>query len=174
PVISQAVGVPMYAHVARHARRKTNPPNDSWVAFSQDPRGYKKWPTFMVGLWQTHVYVQFGVIYESAQKAVLGQAVQTLDLAQLREKLPVGTRVYGDYMVPGGNSLAALSDEQLRALAQRVQEVKKADLLFGVEWPRETVLAMSPNAFEANLIERCRQLAVLYPLAMGKEGATLS
>ncbi len=31
-----------FAHVARHARRTVNPPDDTWVAFAGDRRGYKK------------------------------------------------------------------------------------------------------------------------------------
>lgn len=173
PVLSTAVGVPMYAHVAKHARRKTNPPRDSWVAFSQDPRGYKKWPTFMVGMWQTHVYAQFGVIYESPNKALLGRAIEAADGTAWRTQLPAGTRVYADYMTPGGEELAQMSALRLSELARRVQTVKQADLLFGVEWPRQEVLELSPHAFTEALIDTCQRLATLYPLAMGQEGATL-
>lgn len=42
PVLSELVDQPVYAHVARHARRTVNPPDDTWVAFGPDRRGYKK------------------------------------------------------------------------------------------------------------------------------------
>jgi len=33
-----------YPHIAKHARRTVNPPNDSWVAFAPAKRGYKSLP----------------------------------------------------------------------------------------------------------------------------------
>lgn len=34
PALSQLTGEEMYAHVAKHARRSVNPPNDTWVAWA--------------------------------------------------------------------------------------------------------------------------------------------
>ena len=50
PGVSRATGSPAYAHVARHARRTVNPPDDTWVAFGPDLRGYKKHPHFKVAV----------------------------------------------------------------------------------------------------------------------------
>ncbi|WP_397261357.1 DUF1054 family protein [Peribacillus simplex] len=33
--MSVLTGDEMYPHVAKHARRKVNPPNDTWVAFAK-------------------------------------------------------------------------------------------------------------------------------------------
>ena len=40
--VARVGGAPAFAHVAKHARRTVNPPNDTWVAFACDKRGYKK------------------------------------------------------------------------------------------------------------------------------------
>jgi uncharacterized protein YktB (UPF0637 family) len=40
----------LHAHVARHARRTVNPPDDTWVAFGPDRRGYKKLQHFKVAV----------------------------------------------------------------------------------------------------------------------------
>ena len=56
-----------FYHVAKHARRKVNPPNDTWVAFSTNKRGYKMLPHFQIGLWGTHAFIYFGLIYECPQ-----------------------------------------------------------------------------------------------------------
>lgn len=53
---------------SKHARRKVNPPNDTWVAFSTNKRGYKMLPHFQIGLWGTHAFIYFGLIYECPQK----------------------------------------------------------------------------------------------------------
>src|SRR4029453_11001355 len=38
------------AHVAKHMRRTVNPPDDTWVAFAADKRGYKKHCHFKVAV----------------------------------------------------------------------------------------------------------------------------
>jgi len=49
PAVSRATGGDAYAHVAKHARRTVNPPEDTWVAFGPDARGYStatlRWPS---------------------------------------------------------------------------------------------------------------------------------
>ena len=42
PKLSVLVDCPLYVHVAKHARRTVNPPEDTWAAFGGNPRGYKK------------------------------------------------------------------------------------------------------------------------------------
>src|SRR5687767_9251641 len=42
PRISPLVDRPLHVHVAKHARRTVNPPDDTWAAFGSDRRGYKK------------------------------------------------------------------------------------------------------------------------------------
>lgn len=50
PAIARATATDAYAHVAKHARRTVNPPDDTWVAFGPDARGYKKTPHFKVAV----------------------------------------------------------------------------------------------------------------------------
>ena len=41
PKVSALVDRPLYVHVAKHARRTVNPPDDTWAAMAASPRGYK-------------------------------------------------------------------------------------------------------------------------------------
>src|SRR5947207_816856 len=50
PKVSPLVDVPLYVHVAKHARRTVNPPDDTWAAFGASPRGYKKDVHFKVAV----------------------------------------------------------------------------------------------------------------------------
>src|SRR5690606_33022218 len=50
PEIAGLVDRPVWAHVARRARRTVNPPDDTWVAFAGDRRGYKKDAHFKVAV----------------------------------------------------------------------------------------------------------------------------
>jgi uncharacterized protein YktB (UPF0637 family) len=48
--VARVGGGPAFAHVAKHARRTVNPPSDTWVAFAEDKRGYKKHCHFKVSV----------------------------------------------------------------------------------------------------------------------------
>jgi len=50
PPVARLVETEVFPHVARHARRTVNPPDDTWVAFGPDRRGYKKAPHFKVAV----------------------------------------------------------------------------------------------------------------------------
>lgn len=76
PSLSALTGDEMFPHVAKHARRSVNPPADSWVAFANSKRGYKKLPHFQIGLWETHVFVWFAIIYESPIKEEYGKLLE--------------------------------------------------------------------------------------------------
>ncbi|KUO97144.1 DUF1054 domain-containing protein [Ferroacidibacillus organovorans] len=162
--LAAQLGRPVFAHVAKHARRKTNPPKDSWVAFSQDQRGYKKWPTFMLGMWSSHVFLQFGFIYESPYKAAFAKLVLE-NLESTRTLLPPDFLVYKDHMTTSGVALAALTDEAYKQLVGRSAEVKRGDLLFGREWSKAYVQSVSPDALLDELDETLELLCRLYPLA---------
>lgn len=66
--LSSLSGDEMFVHVAKHARRTKNPPNDTWAALASSKRGYKKLPHFQIGMWESHVFIWFAVIYESPIK----------------------------------------------------------------------------------------------------------
>src|SRR5207253_2263610 len=54
---------------AKHARRTVNPPDDTWVAFAPDRRGYKKHCHFKVAVSRNCVRFLFEVGPEHADKA---------------------------------------------------------------------------------------------------------
>lgn len=154
----------VFVHVAKHARRKTNPPKDSWVAFSQDRRGYKKWPTFMLGMWSSHVFLQFGFIYESPYKAAFANLVLE-NLEMTRTLLPPDFLVYKDHMTPSGVALETLTDDAYEQLVARSASVKRGDLLFGREWSKAYVQSLSASALLDEFDETLQKLCRLYPLA---------
>ena len=56
--LAQKAGEPLFPHVAKHARRSVNPPEDTWVAFGPEKRGYKKYPYVGVAVSQFGVHTQ--------------------------------------------------------------------------------------------------------------------
>lgn len=45
------------AFIAKHARRHSNPPPNTWVAFAQNKRGYKMVPHYEIGVWDDRLFV---------------------------------------------------------------------------------------------------------------------
>ena len=69
PPIGRAVRTDVFPHVARHARRTVNPPDDTWVAFGPDRRGYKKAPHFKIAVSRHCVRFLFEIGPEYAFKS---------------------------------------------------------------------------------------------------------
>src|SRR5439155_647292 len=68
PAVRRATAGETFAHVARHARRTINPPDDTWVAFGPDARGYKKHCHFKVAISRHAVRFLFEVGPEHGDK----------------------------------------------------------------------------------------------------------
>jgi uncharacterized protein YktB (UPF0637 family) len=68
PAVARSVGGDTFAHVAKHARRTVNPPDDTWVAFAPDKRGYKKHCHFKVAISRHCVRFLFEIGPEHADK----------------------------------------------------------------------------------------------------------
>lgn len=75
PALSHRWGMPAYAHVARHLRRRVHPPEDTWVAWSTSARGYKAEIHFEVGLSRLSAFVRLAALPEAgpAKMALLNQ-----------------------------------------------------------------------------------------------------
>jgi uncharacterized protein YktB (UPF0637 family) len=68
PDVTRIGGDEAFAHVARHARRTVNPPDDTWVAFALDRRGYKKHCHFKVAVSRSALRFLFEAGPEHADK----------------------------------------------------------------------------------------------------------
>jgi len=118
-------GETYYPHVAKHLRRTTNPPNDTWVAFSTNKRGYKMLTHLQIGLFGSHVFVLYGVIYESPEKEKVAETLLK------KEKMILALEDFimkRDHMQ---EACEAIEAEALHANILRLKNVKKGELLFG-------------------------------------------
>lgn len=166
PGLTALCGRPMYPKVALHARRTVNPPDDTWMAWSANPRGYKMLPHFQVGLWSTHAFIQVGVIYEAEGRAAYAGALLA-NLEQVRAALPPHYRWLEDYTQRHGTLHTDMTDADFRRMAQRLQTRKEADCMAGLEVPRAQAEALSPAAFVGLATEVFRHLLPVWQLAAG-------
>lgn len=131
PLLSAMCGEPMFPHVAKHARRTVNPPNDTWVAWSQSKKGYKAYPHFQVGMWSTHLFIQFAIIYESPNKTVFAKHMKQ-QLGDVMEAVPTRFFWSTDHMNPAVTPHAKMDEGALTAAADRLERVKQSEILCGL------------------------------------------
>src|SRR5213594_483414 len=120
--VARIGGGEAFMHVAKHARRTVNPPDDTWVAFAADRRGYKKHAHFKVALSRHCVRFLFEVGPEHADKKRWGAAWKK----SAPNLAPVLRRVKGlawfknEHDDDAAAPLGDLSSEQLAGLADEL------------------------------------------------------
>ncbi|TMW73044.1 YktB family protein [Alteribacter natronophilus] len=128
--LTEKTGEDMFPHVAKHARRKVNPPDDTWVAVAHNKRGYKKLPHFQIGLFESHVFVWFAVIYESPIKShFAGLLKEQKD--ELISHIPDDYVWSADHTKPEVSVQEEMAEADLDQLFNRLETVKKAEILCG-------------------------------------------
>src|SRR5262249_33826644 len=151
----------MHLHIAKHARRTTNAPVDTWFAVSQSKRGYKMFPHFQIGLFDDHVFVWLALIYELPHKREMAETL----LARASDWLPCIPKSYVlsmDHMEKDAVSFGALSKEELRSTLARFRDVKKAEWLLGRQVMAGDPILVDGKAFIALAKETFDTLLPLY------------
>ncbi|MFC7061347.1 YktB family protein [Halobacillus seohaensis] len=151
PDVTAMTGDEMFVHVARHARRKTNPPNDTWAAIASNKRGYKKLPHFQIGLWGTHVFIWFAVIYESPIKEDYAKKLLR-DKEEVLSLVPENFVWSIDHTKPEAINHSEVSNEKFIKMLERLEQVKKAELLCGLNIYRDDDRLKDPDQF----LQLCR------------------
>lgn len=164
PILTDMLGQEMHPHVAKHARRTVNPPDDTWVAWAHDKRGYKKHPHFQVGLWQTHLFVWFALIYESPFKADFARQALP-EITTIKESIPNHFVWSQDHMQPEAVRHEHITEEELAKMLGRLEKVKKAELLCGLHIPRHESILKDGEALQKQIIQTFEVLKPLYDLA---------
>ena len=146
PLLSVMAGEEIFAHVAKHARRTINPPKDTWVAFAGNSRGYKMQPHFQIGLWGTHVFIWFAIIYEAPQKNKFGEILES-HVDKIFYDIPKDFVWSTDHMKPDAQKHEQLTTHDLTNMFVRLQTIKKAEILCGYNIPKEQAIEMSGQQF---------------------------
>ncbi|SES39517.1 YktB family protein [Salipaludibacillus aurantiacus] len=164
-VLTEKTNEEMFFHVAKHARRKVNPPDDTWVAFANNKRGYKKLPHFQIGLFGSHVFIWFAVIYESPVKEELGHALKE-QISTIEKQIPDTFYWSVDHTKPEAMQHNSISKEQLNDMFERLSTVKKAELLCGVQLKPEDDQVQDGQAFLKKAEKVFDTLLPLYETSM--------
>ncbi|MGF9698890.1 YktB family protein [Paenibacillus sp. MABNR03] len=164
PFLTELSGEEMFVHVAKHARRTVNPPKDTWVAWAASKRGYKALPHFEVGMFDTHVFVIFALIYESPNKTTFADGLER-QLNEVRSSLP-GTYYWSmDHMTPHGTLQKDMQDEDFDKIITKLKTVKKAEVMCGLRIDRDDPLVADGDKFVETVRSTFTTLLPLYKMS---------
>lgn len=113
----QHAGVDFTVHIAKHARRHVNPPQNTWLALSASARGYKMLPHVELGFWDDRLFLWVGVLQEA--KPLFG-VLPTL------AQLPQGFALADSHI---NKTTQPLNAATLAAQNTRFKQVAKAEWL---------------------------------------------
>ncbi|MBJ6363247.1 YktB family protein [Paenibacillus sp. GCM10012307] len=164
PELSVLCGEEMFPHVAKHARRTINPPNDTWVAFAHNKRGYKAHPHFQIGLFESHLFIQFAVIYECKNKSIFADHAQN-KLKEIIDLVPSHYVWSSDHMIPEGTRHGDLGKQGLETLLARLKTVKAAEALCGLQLDRNDPLLRDGERLIRTIEQTFQTLLPLYRMA---------
>ena len=157
----------MYYHVAKHARRTVNAPNDTWVAWSANKRGYKALPHFQVGLWKTHLFIWFAVIYESPVKVDFAERLEE-NWPQIKTQIPIHFQWSMDHTQPETIPFSEMNEQKTMDMLQKLKTVKKAELLCGITLDRGDGSGFSSKELMEVIESTFLTLKPFYELARGE------
>lgn len=158
-------GNEMYLHIAKHARRTVNAPVDTWMSICHNKRGYKQYPHFQVGLFEDRVFIWLALIYELPNKQAIAQ--RFLDLRhEIKSMLPDSYMLSFDHMKKDAERLQNMTDADLEAALIRFRDVKKAELLIGLQLMKDHPSLTDGAAFLQLADQIVQTLMPIYKIAM--------
>jgi uncharacterized protein YktB (UPF0637 family) len=166
PAIQKTTGDQTFAHVARHARRTVNPPDDTWVAFAADARGYKKHPHFKVAVSRHCVRFLFEIGPEHADKTRWGAAWKknAPNIGAVLRRVKGLSWFENEHDETPTAALSDLTPEDLVAFADRIARTRDGQLVLGRAVPADEAARWTEAQYRAAALETFRALAPLYRL----------
>jgi uncharacterized protein YktB (UPF0637 family) len=166
PAVGRSLGAPVYPHVAKHARRTVNPPDDTWIAFGPDARGYKKHCHFKVAVSRRGVRFLFEVGPEHADKKRWAAAWKK----NAPKLAPVLRRVKNlgwfkeEHDEEPAAPLADLGPDALAQLGDELTRTRDGQLVIGRAVSAEEARRWTEAQYRAAALETFRALVPLYRL----------
>jgi uncharacterized protein YktB (UPF0637 family) len=162
--ISLLTGDEMFLHIAKHARRSVNPPKDTWLAFSNNKRGYKQHPHFQIGLFDDHVFLWFALIYELPNKRAIAEKYLK-NITTVSKIIPKDYVLSFDHTKKESVLSGSLDKKRLQIELERFRNVKKTELLVGRHIQANDPILRNGEDFIDMARETLNTLIPLYKLA---------
>ena len=164
--VARSVGSEVFSHVAKHMRRTVNPPEDTWVAFGPDARGYKKHSHFKIAVSRNCVRFLFEVGPEHADKKRWASTWKK----NAPKVGPVLRRVKhlawfkNEHDEEPASPLSDFTLEKLGELADELTRTRDGQLVLGRAVPAEEAAHWTEAQYRSAALDTFRTLAPLYRL----------
>lgn len=164
--VSRVGGTDAFAHVAKHARRTINPPDDTWVAFAGDKRGYKKHCHFKVAVSRGAVRFLFEAGPEHADKKRWATAWKR----HAPQLVPVLKRAKGlawfrnEHDDKPKAMLSDMTADEISRLGEELTRTRDGQLVLGRAISAEEAVGWAPRDYARAARETFHLLAPLYRL----------
>lgn len=167
PFLTMMLDEPVTTHIAKHARRTVNPPDETWMAWSTNRRGYKAHPHFQLGLNKDYLFICFALIYECTRKTIFAHNMKR-NFSEIWFQIPDNYYISQDHTKPDFTLKQNMTEETMGALLERLEKVKQAEFLCGLHIPRNNRTALN----EVSLLQQITTtFETVYPLyLLAKEG----
>jgi uncharacterized protein YktB (UPF0637 family) len=164
--VGRSVGSQVFAHVAQHARRTVHPPDDTWVAFGPDARGYKKHSHFKVAVSRHCVRFLFEIGPDHADKrhwaSTWRKNAATVGSVLRRVKYLAWFK--NEHDEEPTSPLADFTAEKLGELADELTRTRDGQLVLGRAVPADEAARWTDAQYRSAALETFRTLAPLYRL----------
>ena len=166
PDLSRITGGETFGHVAKHARRTVNPPDDTWVAFGPDKRGYKKHCHFKVAISRRCVRFLFeaGPEYADKKKWVGAWKKNTGRLAAALRKAKGLTWFKNEHDEEPAAILADLTSEEVARLGDELTRTRDGQFVLGLLVSESDATKWGSEEYRKAAIATFEALAPLYRL----------
>jgi uncharacterized protein YktB (UPF0637 family) len=166
PKVSEMVDRTIFPHVALHARRTVNPPDDTWMAMGSSKRGYKQDVHFKVAISRNCVRLLFEVGPEYYQKGEWAlEWKREHDL--VRESIEGNRKLSwfkNEHDEEPQIGLNKLSTDALRDLGVELTRRREGQLVLGRKISEKEFLGMSSASFKRAANASFKPLSPLFSL----------
>ncbi|TCS94664.1 YktB family protein [Hazenella coriacea] len=164
PFLTMLVQEPVSVHIAKHARRTVNPPEETWLAWSTNKRGYKAHPHFQFGLRDTYAFIWFALIYECQQKSSFARNLKS-QFDQVWHQIPDTFYISQDHTKDEVIQKKEMNDEQVHKMLDRLEKVKKAEFLCGQVISRQEATQLNGEQLLKKIESTFQTVHPLYQLS---------
>src|SRR5712692_7068981 len=166
PAVSRSAGAEVFAHVAKHARRTVNPPDDTWVAFGPDARGYKKRSHFKIAVSRHCIRFLFEIGPEHADKRRWASAWKknAPKVGPVLRRAKHLAWFKNEHDEEPAAPLAELTPEKLGELADELIRTRDGQFVVGRVVPADEAARWTEAQYRSAALETFRALAPLYRL----------
>jgi len=166
PRVSEFIDTPLYVHVAKHARRTVNPPDDTWAALGRDARGYKKDAHFKVAISRHCVRFLFevGPEYYAKRDWADGWHREFKDIAGLLKGNKDLDWFKGEHDEEPAAHVLDFATADLKKLGDDLTRRKDAQLVFGRRVAAAEFVSLKPKQVEKAALDTFKPLAALFQI----------